>query len=98
MIRPATFPTVVVMLAGALSACRERDGAPSARAVSRDTAISPGALGLVPTAPVTLWKGAAARPFEVTLRTADPATSLARRFGTITLRTSARSRAVDLGQ
>ena len=37
-------------------------------------------------------------PFEVTLRTADPASANARRFGTITLRTSLRARSADLGQ
>jgi hypothetical protein len=88
----------IAMLGCALTACRERGAPVSSRAPARDTAISPGALALVPTAPVTLWKGATGKPFEVTLRTADPATALARRFGTITLQTSLRARAADLGQ
>ena len=64
----------------------------------RDTSLAPGVLALVPTAPVTLWKGPGGKPFEVTLRTADPTNALARRFGTITMRTSLRARAPDLGQ
>ena len=64
----------------------------------RDTALAPGALAMVATAPVTPWTGPGGRPFEVTLRTADPVSALARRFGTITLRTSLRARAPDLGQ
>src|SRR5574338_459192 len=60
--------------------------------------VAPGALTMVPAAPVTGWKGPGDRPFEVTLRTADPVSALARRFGTITLRTSLRTRAADLGQ
>jgi hypothetical protein len=63
-----------------------------------DTAVSPGALGTVPAAPVDLWHGPGDRPFEVALRTGDPASAMSRRFGRITLRTSLRSRAADLGQ
>jgi hypothetical protein len=73
----------------------------SARAVT-DTAgramLEPGALHGVMAAPVSGWTGAGGRPFEVTLRTADPASANARRFGTITLRTSLRARSADLGQ
>jgi hypothetical protein len=98
MMRLSTHATPIVMLACTLTACRERGTPASPRVPPRDTAIAPGALALVPTAPVTLWKGAQAKPFEVTLRTADPTTALARRFGTITLRTSLRTRAADLGQ
>lgn len=64
----------------------------------RDTAVEPGALGTVPSAPVVLWEGPGGRPFDVALRTGDPASAMARRFGRITLRTSLRSRAADLGQ
>jgi hypothetical protein len=68
----------------------------SARAA--DTAVLPGALGGVQAARVELWKGPGDRPFEVALRTADPSTAMSRRFGQITLRTSLRTRAADLGQ
>ena len=64
----------------------------------RDTTLAPGALEGLAAAPVTLWKGPGGKPFEVTLRTVDPASALARRFGTTTMRTSLRSRAPDLGQ
>lgn len=63
-----------------------------------DTTLEPGALGSVSAAPVDLWKGPGQRPFEVTLRTADPASALARRFGTVTRGTSLRARTADLGQ
>jgi hypothetical protein len=65
---------------------------------ARDSLLQPGALRTVLAAPVTGWKGPGGRPFEVQLRTADPASATTRRFGTITLRTSARTRAADLGQ
>ena len=65
---------------------------------ARDTAIAPGSLTIVAAAPVTGWKGPGEKPFEVTLRTAEPGYAVARKFGTITLRTSLRSRAPDLGQ
>jgi hypothetical protein len=58
----------------------------------------PGALATVPRAPVTGWRGPGDKPFEVTVRTADPASALSRRFGTITRRISLRTRAADLGQ
>lgn len=66
--------------------------------VARDSAIQPGALQTVLSAPVVNWTGPGGRPFEVQLRTADPASATARRFGTITLRTSARARTADIGQ
>lgn len=65
---------------------------------SRNTTREPVALQGVTAAPVTLWKGPGDQPFEVTLRTADPVSANARRFGTITMRTSLRPRAADLGQ
>jgi hypothetical protein len=64
----------------------------------RDATLEPGALRSVAAAPVTLWEGATARPFWVTMRTAEPATALARRFGTVTRQTALRERAPDLGQ
>lgn len=60
--------------------------------------LEPGALRTVAAEPVTLWKGPGGQPFAVTMRTADPPSALARRFGTITLQTSLRARAPDLGQ
>lgn len=86
-------------------ACREgarsppNDRATSTRTdTTRTTALAPGSLTTVATAPVTAWTGPGGRPFEVALRTADPVSALARKFGTITLRTSLRARAPDLGQ
>ncbi len=63
-----------------------------------DTAVAPGAVATVASARVDLWRGPGDRPFDVTLRTGDPASAMSRRFGRITLRTSLRSRAADLGQ
>ena len=63
-----------------------------------NTTLEPGALGTVLASPVDRWKGPGDQPFAVTLRTADPASALARRFGTITRATSLRARAPDLGQ
>ncbi|HEY5546403.1 MAG TPA: hypothetical protein VIK50_10145 [Gemmatimonadaceae bacterium] len=60
--------------------------------------IQPGQLRTVATAPVMNWTGPGGKPFEVQIRTEDPATANARRFGTITLRNSARVRSPDLGQ
>ena len=73
-----------------------RRGAP--RDTTGDATLEPGALATVQAALVTQWKGPGGKPFEVTVRTADPASALSRRFGTITLRTSLRARAADLGQ
>lgn len=72
--------------------------APSALADTTRSTLEPGALATVLAAPVALWNGPGGRPFEVSLRTADPVSALSRRFGTITLRTSARVRSPDLGQ
>ena len=65
---------------------------------ARNATREPGALETVTAGPVAPWKGPGGKPFEVALRTADPTTALARKFGTITLQTSARARAPDLGQ
>lgn len=74
----------------------DREVSPSRRA---DTAaVAAGSLTMLPAAPVVGWTGPGKQPFEVTLRTADPVSALARRFGTITLRTSLRARSPDLGQ
>lgn len=82
---------------GAAPTDTARTDADSARA-ARNATREPGALRTVAAAPVTFWKGLGGRPFDVTLRTADPASALARRFGTITRQTSLRVRAPDLGQ
>lgn len=74
-----------------------RAGTDPVRTIARAT-LEPGALGTVFSAPVDGWKGPGDQPFEVTLRTTDPASVLSRRFGTITLGTSLRARAPDLGQ
>lgn len=60
--------------------------------------LEPGALATVAAEEVTLWTGAGGQPFSVTMRTADPSSALSRRFGTITMGTSLRARAADLGQ
>ncbi len=60
--------------------------------------IQPGQLRTVATAPVMNWTGPGGKPFEVQIRTEDPSSASARRFGTITLRNSARVRSPDLGQ
>lgn len=65
---------------------------------ARNATLQPGALTTVPVAPVTGWTGPGGLPFEVALRTSDPGSALSRKFGTITLRTSLRTRAPDLGQ
>jgi hypothetical protein len=60
--------------------------------------IEPGLLTTVPTAPVSLWVGPDSQPFEVAVRTANPADAHTRPFGTIAMRTSLRERTPDLGQ
>ena len=85
-------------------ACRQAEHrAPNDREVSPPrrpdtTAVAAGSLTMLPAAPVVGWTGPGKQPFEVTLRTADPVSALALRFGTITLRTSLRARSPDLGQ
>ena len=78
------------------SAIDSAAGAPSAAQPS-DSSIQPGQLRTVSTAPVMNWTGPGGKPFEVQIRTDDPSPN-ARRFGTITLRNSARVRSPDLGQ
>lgn len=65
---------------------------------TRKATLQPGALQTVYAAPVSNAQGPGGQPFEVALRTVDPATALSRRFGTITLRTSLRVRSPNLGQ
>lgn len=60
--------------------------------------LEPGALHGVASAPVVGWTGPGGRPFEVTLRTPLPGSAQARRFGTITMQNSIRTRAPNVGQ
>jgi hypothetical protein len=104
MTRPALVITTMALLS-MTAACRQ-SGLPAAEHAEKepvvappvDTTRQPGALATVMTAPVTLFKGPDGRPFEATIRTADPGAALTRRFGTITRRTSLRVRSPDLGQ
>ena len=82
---------------GAPHADTARAKAESARAMLNAT-LEPGALATVAAAPVVRWTGPGGRPFEVTLRTSDPTSALARRFGTVTMRNSLRTRASNIGQ
>lgn len=65
---------------------------------SRDDSLEPGTLGSVRAVPVVGWSGPGGRPFEVALRTRDRESGHARRFGTITLRTTLRGSNPDLVQ
>ncbi len=69
-------------------------------AIEPDTTaeVQPGQLRTVETALVMGWTGPGGKPFEVQIRTEDPSSANARRFGTVTLRNSARVRSPDLGQ
>ncbi len=69
----------------------------SARAIL-NAALEPGALATVSTAPVMLWKGPGGESFEVRLRTSDPSTALARRFGNVTMQNSLRTTQSKVGQ
>lgn len=81
------------------TAASENDASAARSAVQpRDTTREPGQLHLAVAAPVRLWEGADARSFEVLLRTGDPASATARRFGTITMQTALRSRSGELVQ
>lgn len=83
--------------AGVDTSARARPDTGRARA-DTTRARQPGELATVRAAPVEGWVGPDERPFEVTLRTREPASVLARRFGVITLATSLRSRTPDVGQ
>lgn len=76
--------------------------APFASAAARqDSArlrLQPGALATVRSEPAQGFTGPDSQPFEVTLRTPDPARAHARRFGTTALLTSMRPRAANVGQ
>lgn len=104
--RPIATTAFCLAIAWMSSSCRGTDRATvtdgALRLTPQDTAgkstLEPGALATVPVAPVTNWKGPGGKPFEVTVRTADPPSAVSRRFGTITMRASLRTRAADLGQ
>jgi hypothetical protein len=51
-------------------------------------------LATVPAAPVELWTGPGKHPFEVATRTSEEEAGHARRFGSITLQTALRARAI----
>ena len=72
----------------------QRTAADSATAALHATR-QPGALGTVAAEPVELWTGPGKRPFEVATRTAELEAGHARRFGSITLPTTLRSRNLD---
>lgn len=77
----------------------DRDPPVAAAAVAtRNDSLEPGALGTVRAVPVDGWTGPGGRPFEVALRTRDRESGHARRFGTITLRTTLRGPTPDLVQ
>ena len=93
------FLVALASLLGGGCGSHESEPMPERRAVApQDTAgkslLEPGALATAAAAPVTNWTGPGGKPFEVTIRTADPVTALARKFGTITLRTR-HARGVD---
>jgi hypothetical protein len=66
--------------------------------LERRRTLEPAALRIVDAQPVMGWTGPGGQPFEVARRTSDPTSGHARRFGTITLRLTMRSRSPDLGQ
>ena len=70
-------------------------GAPASDTTDR---IQPGALPTVAAVPVVGWTGPGGKPFEVEIRTGDPVSANARRFGTVTLQNAARERSPNVGQ
>jgi hypothetical protein len=76
------------------------DGSASGAAVAapRNDSLEPGTLGSVRAVKVEGWTGPGGRPFEVAIRTRDVESGHARRFGTITLRTTLRGSSPDLVQ
>jgi hypothetical protein len=67
-------------------------------ASGRQDSLEPGALGTVRAVLVEGWTGPGGRLFEVAVRTRDVESGHARRFGTITLRTTLRGPSPDLVQ
>ena len=98
------FPVVMAtwLLSGCVAAAptpgdTRQPEAPRAIA-GRNDSLEPGTLGTVRGVLVEGWKGPGGRPFEVAIRTRDVESGHARRFGTITLRTTLRGPAPDLVQ
>lgn len=77
---------------------RPASSAELAAAAARNDSLQPGTLGTVRAVAVEGWTGPGGRPFEVALRTRDVESGHARRFGTITLRTTLRGPSPDLVQ
>lgn len=96
---PRAFPEQHA-LDSAASAIDTTAGAAVAASPGSDTLeqLEPGQLRTVSALPVEKWSGPGGRPFEVQIRTDDPSNANFRRFGTMTLRNSARLRSPDLGQ
>lgn len=98
MLRWAVTAVLLAGCSGARSqsapAGEERPNPPAAR----NDSLEPGMLGTVRAAPVEGWTGPGGRPFEVALRSRDLESGHARRFGTITLRTTLRGTTPDLVQ
>ena len=80
------------------SASMREDSVLAVLNTERNAAREPGALHGALAAPVVGFTGPGGKPFEVTLRTPDPTTAQARRFGTVTMRNSERTRAPNVGQ
>lgn len=108
----APVATLAVVAVSAACGWKPGHGALNWRTTEGDTALAraesvyaaahvtyePGQLSSVQSAPVVGWTGPDGQPFEVTLRTADQTPAQARRFGTLTMRNSARTRAPNVGQ
>ena len=70
----------------------------AARTLALRTATrEPGALPTVTAAPVQEFTGPGEKPFEVAMRTAEQRSGHTRAFGTVSMQTSLRGRAPDLG-
>jgi hypothetical protein len=104
--RPMLQPLLAAGLLGACAGAGSPEagdhlpGEPGAAAatIARNDSLEPGTLGSVRAIPVVGWSGPGGRPFEVALRTRDRESGHARRFGTITLRTTLRGSTPDLVQ
>ena len=99
-----TVPAVLAACSGARPGpARDASGpnphpASPVAAPPRNDSLEPGMLGTVRAALVVGWSGPDGRPFEVALRSRDVESGHARRFGTITLRTTLRGTTPDLVQ
>jgi hypothetical protein len=110
MMRRLCIATFWIALAFLIPACGDGEGATSRDhatfgapgGATSDSAhidaLAPRAGNRVSAAPVSLWNGPGGQPFDVALRTADPASAHARKFGAITMQTALRTRAPNLEQ